>query len=491
MSPFNRLSDPNDHDLLANNRFVSMPLPSQDQSQEPTGSSSFVAPPATTSFLPSDSAVGGHAQGERNIYRQYHISAPGPAFHGQQRHHPRHHQTLSPPLPITGSVQRYDVTAPILSPAHYLGHFNDTQYGAFDMPTHTDRAFSSSSLRVNQASARREVNRFPVDPTTPRVGNMQHTMHGNVERDRRDEEASLQHPTINVGLGTAHTHSTTHHYGHEQDDWHSCMMVLDGHNPTHMSGTAPPTAFGSLVAGDVSREWYGTPPAATRIDGSDPMLFDESVPIPIWEHYPRTDSRRPQIRPRRSAPTPAIHGSRHPSTSAYDLIRGQTDWTSDGMTYALSGDPPYTGQDNYRIHQQTARQPPLIRNSFLTVPTLNLHDGDRVQDADYGSTAGGTYSPQGVFPNVTASQAPVLSGTLVGERAAGNLDPNLGNTNRRRSATTPRSPKKDSQRKGRTLRPLSNYAKEERAYKRRSGTVCDSCRSRKIKVSTFPPKVTY
>lgn len=488
MSSFDLLPGSDGQDLLSIHQFESMATPNQGQAHEHTGSSSFVTPLATSPFSPSNSLVGGHAQGVRNTHRQYHTSTPEPVLHGQRRYHPRQYQNTSPFLPIAGSLHQFDGTASMHSLAHDPDPFHGAQHGSFDIPTRRDRAFSSSPLRVNQASALHELSSFPVDPTTPRASNMQHTMHGNTERGRRDEEAFLHYPTSNVGLGAARTQSRTHRYRHEQDRWHSAMMALDGDNPAHMSGTVPPAAFGSSNVGNPSGDWHGTPQATARFDGSDPMLFDERSLLPSSEYYPRVAPRRPQFRPRPSMPTPALHehhGSRHPSTSAHDFLRGRTNRTSDDITHAVDEDPDHAGQDNYRLYQQTARQIPLMTSPVITGSTLDIHNGHRGQHEAYGFTADGTYHPHWVVPDITMSEAPASRGNHVQEHAAGNANLHLDNTDRGRSATTPQPSQKGSGRKGRTLKPLSNYKKEERAYKRRSGTVCADCRRKKVTVSNW------
>lgn len=413
MSSFNRLPDPNGHDLLSNDQSVNMPLPNQDQSQESTGSSSFVAPPATRSLLPSDSPVGGHAQGERNIHRQYPTPTLGPAFYEQQPYRPRHHRNVSPSFPITGSLHQYDGTASIHSPACYPAPFKDTQHGSFDM--------STRPLRANQASAMHRLSNFPVDRTPPRVSNMQDPMHVDIGRDRRGEEAFLPHQTGDVGVGAAHTYLTTHPYGHEHDRWHSAMMAMHGDDPAQMSNTAPRAPFGSSNA-----------------------------------------------------------------QNTHDFLHGQMNRTSNEMAYALAGNPEYAGQNDYQPYQQTARQPPLMTSPAFTGPTLSVHGANRSQHAGYGSTADGTYHPQRVVPNISVSQAPTSSDTLVEKRAPWISDLYPGNTNRRLSATTPQSSKKGSPRKNRKLRPQSEKQRKERAYKRRR--VCGSCRHKKTKVSSYPPK---
>ena len=485
MGSYNLHSDPEGQDLLSHDQFANMPLPNQDQAQGSTGSSSFVAPLATRSFLPSDSPVGGPIRAEWNPHRQYHTLTPEPVFRGQQRYHPRRIQNNCPSSPITGSVHQYDGTASVHSPAHYPAPFNDTQHGSFDMPTRWGRAFGSSQLRANQASAMHGLSNFPVDRTPPRVSNMQDPMHGIIGRDRRGEEAFLPHQAGDVGVGAAHTHLTTHPYGHEHDRWHSAMMASHGDDPAHMSNTAPRAPFGSSNAGNSSAEWHGTPLATTRNDRLDPMIFDERILLPSSERYPRMGPRRPQIQPRRSMPSPAFHqhhGSRHPSTSAHDFLHGRTNRTSNNMTYAVDGNPHYAGQDNYRAYQQTARQPPLMTSPVITGSTLDIHNVHRGQHEAYGFTADGTYHPHWVVPDITMSEAPA-SGGILQEYAAGNSNLDPDNTDRMRSASTPQPSQKGSERKGRTLKPLSKYKKEERAYKRRSGTVCATCRRRKVTVS--------
>ena len=463
-----------------------MPTPIQGQAHEHTGSSSFVRPLATSPFSPSNSLVGGHAQGVSNTYRQYHTPIPEPVLHGQRRYHSRQYQNTSPFLPIAGSLYQFDGTVSMHSPAHDPDPFHGAQHGSFDIPTRGDRAYSSSPLRVNQASALHESSSVPVDPSTSHASNMQHTIHRNTERGRRHEEAFLHYPTNNIGLGAARTQPRYHHYRHEQDRWHSAMMALDGDNPAHISDTAPLAAFGSSNTGNPSEQWRGNPQATTRIDGSDPMLFDERSLLPSSEHYPRVAPRRPRFRPRPSIPSPAFHEhheSRHPSTSAHDFLHRRRNRTSNSMTYAVDENPDHAGQDSYRAYQQTARQSPLMTGPVITRSTLDIHNGNRGHPEAYGFTADGTYDPHWVVPDITMSEAPASRETHVQEHAAGNANLHVDNTDRRQSATTPQPSQKGSERKGRTLKPLSKYKKDERAYKRRSGTVCATCRRRKVTVS--------